>query len=221
MSVPRHLAIVPDGNRRWARSQGRTATDGHRAGIRNLEPVASAAWAAGVEVFSFWWGSPANLLRRDPVEVQGIVGVLNDWLLTEAPALLSRFDARFDVYGRWRELCPELEGGVAAARAAAGAGPRRLVLLMAYDGREELAAAAATGAHSVETLGAALWTASLPPVDLLVRTAGEPHHSAGFLMWHLADAQLAFVEPPWPAFDPSGLKRVLEQYADTERRFGR
>jgi undecaprenyl diphosphate synthase len=92
---------------------------------------------------------------------------------------------------------------------------------MAYDGREELAEAAATGADSVAALGQALWTADLPPVDLVLRTAGEPHLSAGFLLWHIAEAQLAFVDPPWPAFSPDDLTAVIARYSATERRFGR
>lgn len=217
--VPRHLAVIPDGNRRWARARGLAVGEGHARGIANVGTILEAAWEAGVETFSFWWGSPANLTRRDPAEVAVITGVLDEWL-RGAPALLSRWNARFDVYGRWRELCPGIGEGVAVSSAAAGRGPRRLVLLMAYDGREELAAAAATGPSTVEELSRRMWTADLPPVDLLVRTGGEPHLSAGFLLWHLADAQLAFVEPNWPAFDRAALGEVLARYAATERRFG-
>ena len=219
--IPRHLAVIPDGNRRWARSQGLSVREGHAAGIANVGAVADAAFEAGVEVFSFWWGSPANLTKRSAEEVEGITGVLTDWLTDEGRALIARHDAQFDVYGRWEQLCPGIRAGVDAARSVSGKGPKRLVLLMAYDGREELAEAAASGARSVEGLGAAMWTASLPPVDLLIRTAGEPHLSAGFLLWHLSDAQLAFEEPPWPAFGTDDLTRVLGRYGTTERRFGR
>lgn len=218
--VPVHLAIIPDGNRRWARQQGLAVSAGHRSGIANVERITETAWDAGVEVFSFWWGSPANLERRDPEEVQAIVGVLRHWLLDRAPGLLQRHGARFSIYGRWRELCPDLADGVAAAEAASGPGPRRLVLLMAYDGREELAAAASTGPRDLRELGARIWTADLPDVDLAIRTAGEPHLSAGFLLWHLAEAQLAFPTPPWPAFTPQDLVAELTRFAGTERRFG-
>ena len=71
--TPRHLALIPDGNRRWARARGLTTAQGHQAGIQAVGRVAEAAFAAGVEVVSFWWGSPANLIRRDPEEVAGIV----------------------------------------------------------------------------------------------------------------------------------------------------
>lgn len=221
MTVPHHLAVIPDGNRRWARSQNLHPSEGHRAGIANAGPIASAAWESGVTVFSFWWGSPANLMGRDPDEVRVIIDVLNAWLSDIAPALLQQWNASFDIFGRWKELAPGIADGVAAARAGAGTGPRRLVLLMAYDGREEIAAAAATGPASVEELAAELWTASLPPVDLILRTAAEPHLSAGFLLWHIAEAQLTFVDPPWPACTPADLADALDEFAKRERRFGR
>ncbi len=220
MTAPRHLAVIPDGNRRWARSVGRPASEGHHVGIDNVSTVAAAAFDAGVEVFSFWWGSPANLTNRTPAEVEVITGVLNRWLTERAPELLRAWDARFSVYGRWAELCPEITPGVEAARSASGSGPRRLVLLMGYDGRDELLDAVSSGPTTLEELRSKLWTGDLPPVDLVLRTAGEPHLSAGFLLWHIAEAQLAFVDPPWPAFTTEDLAEVLDGFGRTERRFG-
>lgn len=219
--APRHLALIPDGNRRWARQRGLGPTDGHRAGIQQIGAVVAAAWGAGVEVVTFWWGSPANLTLRAPAEVEGIVGVLHDWLSTQAPRLLSTANARFDAYGRWPALCPTLQAPIQALSGRTG--DRRLVLLMAYDGREELEAAARRfcAAGCVGSLGDHLWTASLPPVDLLIRTGGQPHLSAGFLAWGLADAQLRFSDALWPDFDPPALAEALASFARTERRFGR
>ena len=211
--VPRHVAIVPDGNRRWARARGLSPSDGHRAGIAAVGPVAAAAWAAGVEVFTFWWGSPAV-----------ITGCLSEWLAGDGAALVAKGGAAFEVHGRWRELCPAIEPGLAAAEAASGPGPRRLVLLMAYDGRDELRAAADVlggGGESAQAFGRATWTGGLPPVDLLIRTGGEPHNSAGFMAWSAADAQLAFPPVMWPDFGPSLLGEMLAGYGATERRFGR
>jgi undecaprenyl diphosphate synthase len=221
--IPRHVAIIPDGNRRWARAQGRSPEEGHRAGIGHVGAVAEALWQAGVEVFTFWWGSPANLTRRTPHEVGVIVGSLADWLSRDAPDLVARHQARFAAYGRWGEMCPSIGPGVAAVQAQAGQGPRQLALLMAYDGHEEiLAAADALGGSGGDRVafGGALWTADLPPVDLLVRTGGEPHLSAGFMLWRIGEAQLAFPEEPWPAYDKAALERDLARYAATERRFG-
>jgi undecaprenyl diphosphate synthase len=223
MPSPRHLAVIPDGNRRWARARGLIASDGHRAGIANVGPIAEAAWAAGIETFTFWWGSPANLTKRDSAEVAVIVDALASWLAHEAPPILARAGATFEIHGRWEELCPSLRPGVEAARNAASHGPRRLVALMAYDGREEIVAAADRlhgSGGGVDAFGRALWTGALPPVDLLIRTGGEPHLSAGFLTWGIANAQLAFVDAPWPAFTPALLAEEIDRYARTERRFG-
>jgi undecaprenyl diphosphate synthase len=221
--APRHLAVVPDGNRRWARARGLGPADGHRAGIANVGAVADAAFAAGVEVFTFWWGSPANLTKRAPAEVAAIADVLDRWLRGEGAALIARWGCRFDAIGRWPELCPQIRPGVEAAAAAAGDGPRRLVLLMGYDGREEiLDAAERLGGRPVDAdaFGRALWTGDLPPVDLLIRTGGEPHLSAGFLLWRIAEAQLAFPEDLWPAFGPPRLREEVERFAGLQRRHG-
>lgn len=221
MNVPRHLALIPDGNRRWARAHGLEGPEGHRRGIARVGEIAEAAWEAGVEVVTFWWGSPANLTKRRPDEVDVIVGSLGDFLSGPASRLLARHDAAFEIQGRWAQLCPSLEGAVAAAEAAAGSGPRKLVALMAYDGRDEILAAAAQGRGDRASFEAALWTGGLPPVDLIVRTGGEPHLSAGFLLWWIAEAQLHFTDTLWPDFDPEALAEALSRYAETPRRLGR
>jgi undecaprenyl diphosphate synthase len=221
-TIPRHLAVIPDGNRRWARARGQEPAQGHAAGIANIGRVAAAAWGAGVEVFTFWWGSPANLERREPDEVRAIVGVLADWLRGSAPALLTRHGARFDAHGRWREHCPELLPAVEVASRPSG--DRRMVLLMAYDGRDEIRAAADAlkgGGATEAELGAALWTGELPPVDLVLRTGGQPHLSSGFMLWHIAESVLHFSELMWPDFGPAALGRALDEYGATPRRHGR
>ncbi len=211
---PRHLAVIPDGNRRWASERGLTPTDGHRAGIAQVGVIAHAALQAGVQVFSFWWGSPANLTQRAPTEVSGIVSVLETWLREVAPDLCHSLGARFEVIGRYRELCPSLEPAIQALPTE---GEKAIVLFMAYDGREEIKEAA-RGSRDFET---SLWTAHLPPVDLLIRTGGGAHFSAGFLLWLLAESQLSFPDPLWPAFTLKDFQAELARYATTERRFGR
>ena len=216
----RHLALIPDGNRRWARSRGWTIEEGHSVGIENVGRIAEAAWARGVEVVTFWWGSPANLTLRPADEVRGILGVLAAWLYGPGSTLLARNGARFDAWGRIAEFCPSVWPAIESARAAGGPGPRRLVLLLAYDGRDEIAAAAEQ-APTVLGITTHLWTASLPPVDLLVRTGGEPHLSAAFMAWSLAEACLFFPDELWPEWDVAGLDRALGDVSRRERRYGR
>ena len=210
-----HLAVIPDGNRRWARARGLQARDGHAAGIHQIGVIARAAFDAGVETFTFWWGSPANLSRRDPKEVADIIDVLNAWLCTEGVKLVQELDCRFYALGKWEAHAEGIRSGVERCQAAQGAGRRQICLLMAYDGREEILDAAQGGVEGFEER---LWTAVLPPVDLVLRSGGEPQLSAGFLLWQIAHAQLAFSDSFWPDVTPEELRRIL--HVRPERRFG-
>ena len=233
---PRHIALIPDGNRRWARSQGLSVAQGHRAGMSALGPVAAAAWDGGAEVVTFWWGSPANLLKRDPDEVVNIIRVLAEWLPTEGVSLLRRYNAELELGGRWRELAPALIPAVESAQQALatsldrsqGRTARKLLVLVGYDGQEEiLAAAAEVGGKRADVdraaFEAALWTGSAPPVDLIVRSAaaGEPHLSAGFMLWHIANAQLSWLPDYWPAVRPKHIHDAIEAFRGTQRRMGK
>ncbi len=210
-----HLAVIPDGNRRWAQARQLPSREGHAAGIHQVGAIARAAFDAGVETFTFWWGSPANLTRRAPEEVADIVDVLNSWLGTEGAKFVREQNCRFHVLGNWTTHAAGIRSGVEQCQAAQGTGPRQLCLLMAYDGREEILHAAAGGAEGFEER---LWTAILPPVDLVLRSGGEPHLSAGFLLWQIANAQLAFTDSLWPDVTPNELQRILNTRPG--RRFG-
>jgi undecaprenyl diphosphate synthase len=216
-----HLALIPDGNRRWARGLGLSDTEGHRAGIARVAPLVSAAWAQGVSVVSVWWGSPANLVRRHPTEVQGIIGSLAEFLEGDAPHLLATHGAGFSLVGRWQHYCPGLAAGASACMVASGVSDRHLCMLMAYDGREELLAAA-TGfvGGTLGDLESRMWTAHLPPVDLMVRTGGEPHLSAAFMAWKAADAMFESVDTLWPDFQEEHLLGILTRRSRAQRRFG-
>jgi len=182
--------------------------------MANVGRIAAAAWGQGVTVVTAWWGSPANLLHRDPAE--GIVPALADWLDGPGRSLLA--GRRLEVLGRWPELCPELGPVVERVRAVAGEGPETFCLLMGYDGRDEIRAAVAEGGADFERR---LWTARLPPVDLVLRTGGEAHLSAGFLVWQIAEARLSVSRTLWPAYQPDQLRRLLARAAARTRRYGR
>ena len=215
VAMVKHLAVIPDGNRRWARARGLSHREGHAAGIHQVGVMANTAFACGVETFTFWWGSPANLTRRTPEEIADIVAVLNTWLSTEGATLIRTLDCQFQVLGRWETLAPGIAPGVQKCRASQGSGARQLCLLMAYDGREEILDAAQ---GPVEGFEERLWTSVLPPVDLILRSGGEPHLSAGFLLWQIAEAQLAFTDKLWPDLTPQDLESVL--HSRPERRYG-
>jgi undecaprenyl diphosphate synthase len=225
---PRHIALIPDGNRRWARERGLTPAEGHHAGIQALGPVAATAWGAGVEVVTFWWGSPNNLISRTPDEVANIIRVLGEWLSGPGIDLLASAGAELVIAGRWRELAADLIPAVDHAQQTlshrASTSPRRmLMILMAYDGQEEvLAAAAAAGGGARAAFEASLWTSRAPPVDLVVRSAAaaEPHLSAGFMLWHIANAQFHWVDDFWPAVNARHIEVAIMRFRRTERRFG-
>jgi undecaprenyl diphosphate synthase len=221
-ALVRHLAIIPDGNRRWARAHGLAPEQGHAHGIALFSPLIERAFQHSVETFTFWWGSPANLQLRSSSEVAAIVASLASWLENDCPALLRSFDCGIEMLGRWPELCPELAGPLARARAAAGQGTRRIVVLMAYDGRDELKAAveAATRAGASAEFPKHLWTAHLPPVDLLLRTGDSSHLSAGFMLWAIAEARLIFPSRLWPEMTADELERLITQADAQERRYG-
>ena len=219
----RHLALIPDGNRRWARAHGLSVRAGHAAGIARLPALAPCAWEAGVEVLSFWWGSPANLQLRAPEEVEGIVDVLKQALQGPVLEAAQAAGAGVELIGGWAKTCPEL-ADAAAALPRPRAGRPRLCILMAYDGRDEIRAAAEAlgGAGSdAEHFTQALWTGHLPPVDLVLRTGGEPHLSAGFMLWSIAEAQLYFSPKLWPDFSTEDLHQAIAHSRGTVRRRGR
>lgn len=222
MKGPRHVAVIPDGNRRWARARGLSAAAGHLSGIENIGRTAETAFEEGVGHLTIWWGSPANLERRTADEVRGIVASVAVFFDQVLPALRKERGVRFSMVGRWRDYAPSLRELVDAAVAVEVADHApNLQLLFAYDGREEVAAAAgAAGCVGVDGITRNLWTARSGPVDLLIRTGGEPHLSAGFMMWSVADAVLRFPEELWPDYGPEALRRDLRAAAVQERRFG-
>ncbi len=218
----RHVAMIPDGNRRWARERGLRPEEGHTTGLAIMSELVSCAFENGVKVFTFWWGSPANLTKRDPEEVAHIVACLDAWLRGSAPALLARWDASFSIHGLWAELCPQLRGAVDIATQAQGGDSRQLVVLMGYSGHDEIRAAVqeATTAGTASAFEKRLWTADHPPVDLVIRTGLARHLSAGFMLWSIGEASIVFAEMMWPDYTVDDLREHLDWYAAEDRRYG-
>ncbi len=229
VSVPQHVAIIPDGNRRWAKAQGLDPWKGHEEGVKRFEEVSEAAFAAGISYFTFWAASEDNLKSRPKLEVTALVYLIDKYLSTEST--LQRFEqekVRVRVLGRWQELISSqgVHAGIERLQQrTSGFTERNLTILLGYDGQSEMLAALkqlalTKQAIDTATLRAALWTADLPPVDLVVRTGGEPHWSAGFMMWHVANSQLYFTEELWPEFTALSLEKALQDFESRGRRFG-
>jgi undecaprenyl diphosphate synthase len=225
--VPRHVAIIMDGNRRWARQRGVAEAEGHAAGVEAIRPILRHAVRRGVRVLSLYAFSRENWARSEQ-EVQTLFGLLESAIRDETPELI-RQGVEVRILGRLDELPEQTRRSIGEALAATEGG-RQLVLNVAfnYSGRSEIVDAArralADGLQPSEldedSLAARLYTADLPEPDLLIRTGGDQRIS-NFLIWQAAYAELYFCDVLWPDFDPDALDAALGEYARRSRRFGR
>ena len=226
-ALPRHVAVIMDGNRRWARQRGLTEAEGHAAGVDAIRPVLERAVERGVEVLSLYAFSRENWSRSSE-EVRTLFALLESTIRDQTPELV-RQGVRVRLLGRLDELPPDTRESIHEALDATSGG-RRLTLNVAfnYSGRSEIVDAArrcvADGLSpdriDEAALAARLYTSGLPEPDLLVRTGGDQRIS-NFLIWQAAYAELYFTDLLWPDFGPDAFEAALGVYARRSRRFGR
>jgi undecaprenyl diphosphate synthase len=224
---PRHVAIIMDGNRRWARARGVSELEGHAAGVEAIRELLRHAVRREIPVMTLYAFSRENWARTDD-EVVGLFGLLEDAIRSETAELQAQ-GVRVRLLGRLDELPDATRASIGSALDAT-AGGDRLVLNIAfnYAGRTELVDAVRDivrrGVPPDEideaTLSAALYTSGLPDPDLVIRTGGEQRLS-NFLIWQSAYAELLTTETLWPDFGPRDLDGALAEYASRTRRFGR
>lgn len=230
-AAPRHVAVIMDGNGRWARHRGLPRQAGHKAGIKPVRMMVEHCAQRGVKVLTLFAFSSENW-QRPPDEIKALMSLFIEALNREV-AELDANGIRLRFIGQLDSLGPKLNAAIEAAETRTRDNERMdLVLAVAYGGRWDLAAAARALAHDVEKgdlaaedvdesrLGAALATASLPPVDLLIRSGGERRIS-NFLLWELAYSELYFSDVLWPDFTEAELDAALDFYIGRQRRFGR
>jgi undecaprenyl diphosphate synthase len=228
--VPRHVAIIMDGNGRWAKARGLPRAAGHRQGAEAARRVLRAAGEAGVECLTLYAFSSENW-RRPKDEINDLMGLLRFYITRELDAL-HREGVRLQILGDHKAFQDDIAKLVdAAVLRTAGNDRMTLAIALNYGARAELTQAARRIAERIEagelgsaevdesTIEAALDTAGLPPLDLLIRTSGERRLS-NFLLWQAAYAEWLFVDPWWPDFDGDALRSALADYAGRERRFG-
>ncbi len=221
--VPHAVAIVMDGNGRWATAHGVSVAEGHRAGSRALRPVVETAIDIGVDSLAVYAFSTENWTRSGD-EVEALMEIFGETIDRELVDLAkegvrTRFVGRRDRAPDWlREKLTELE--------EATANETRLNLWIAFDygGRAELVEAARRIAESgadvdEESFGRYLYAPEMPDPDLVIRTSGELRVS-NFLLWQSAYAEFAFIETLWPDFGPEEFRAAIEDYASRRRRFG-
>jgi undecaprenyl diphosphate synthase len=227
---PSHVAIIMDGNGRWASRRGRPRQLGHRAGIKGARAVVEAALNAGVQALTLFAFSSENW-KRPPSEVDALMRLFAEFLQREVKVLHENgIQLRF--IGARETLAPVLRRKMAEAELRTSGNRRMtLVIAVAYGGRWDMVQAARRIAQKVragELDPAAIdeavveshrALAGLPPLDLLIRTGGEQRIS-NFLLWDLAYSELFFTDTLWPDFGPEELGRALAFYARRERRFG-
>jgi len=221
--VARSVAIILDGNARWARQRGLSIADGHRAGTRALRRTVEAAIDLGVESLTVYAFSTENWNRPED-EVEALMEIFEETIERELPDLCKQ-GVRSRFIGR-RDRAPDELRGKMEALEAETATNTRLDLWIAFDygGRAELVEAArriVEDGLAADDVDEAAVTARLnaPEPDLLIRTSGELRIS-NFLLWQLAYAELVFVDTLWPDFGENELRSALEDYASRRRRFG-
>jgi undecaprenyl diphosphate synthase len=225
--LPRHVGIIMDGNGRWADQRGLPRLEGHRKGSDSVREVTRAARRLGVPALTLYAFSAQNW-QRPPDEVSGLMDLLRDYLHRERPEIMDNA-IRLHAIGeldrlpaRVREPLEELRRDSAQNREMV------LTLALSYGGREEIVAMARRIAEDrlrpeqvdAQAVEDRLWTAGLPPLELVVRTGGEVRVS-NFLLWQLAYSEIHLTEALWPDFGELDLLLALEDFQRRERRFGK
>lgn len=228
--VPQHVAIIMDGNGRWANARGLPRTFGHRKGVETVRETVKAAGEAGVGFLTLFAFSSENW-RRPESEVNELFGLLKAFIRRDL-ADLHQAGVRIRIIGDRVNLREDIRSLLLEAEETTAANTgMTLVIAFNYGSRDEIARAAARLALDVQAgkldaseidaqkLNDYLDTAGIPDPDLVIRTSGEERLS-NFLLWQAAYAELMFVPDFWPDFTPALFDSILERYAARDRRFG-
>ncbi len=222
--IPRHVAVIMDGNGRWAAARGLPRVAGHKAGVDSVREIVRTAGEVGVDTLTLYAFSTENWLR--PSDEVGALMKLLSWALTKETLELDKNNVRLSAVGRLdalpKAVRKDLDAAVARLKKNTGL---RLILALNYGGRQEIVDAAnqalAAGAKTLDedAIGSHLYTADLPELDLMIRTSGEMRLS-NFLLWQAAYAELYVTPTLWPDFRKPHLLAALEDYQQRDRRFG-
>ena len=231
MNPPQHIAVIMDGNGRWARQRGLPRSAGHQAGMTAVRECVEGCREAGVEILTLFAFSQENW-QRPPEEIEALMALLTEYVAREGSELRTQ-GVTVRVLGDLTRLTPAARAAVELIQADTAAGTAlTLNICLSYGSRAELARAARLLAAEVaagrmrpedideSALAQRLYTAGLPDPDLLIRTSGE-HRLSNFLLWQLAYAEIHVTPVLWPDFTRRDLLLALEEYERRDRRFGR
>ncbi|MBI5420306.1 MAG: isoprenyl transferase [Deltaproteobacteria bacterium] len=229
-ALPRHVAVIMDGNGRWARFRGLPRVEGHRMGIRSVRAVVECARELGIPYLTLYAFSVENWGRPEP-EVSTLMGLLREFLLSELPEFV-RHRIRLNVIGEAWQLPAFVREALARTQSATAVHDEMtLTLALSYAGRNEIVRAARKLAEdaaagriapeqiSEEVFAGRLDTAGMPDPDLVIRTSGELRVS-NFLLWQGAYAEFVFTDVLWPDFGKPEFLQALDEYSRRHRRFG-
>jgi undecaprenyl diphosphate synthase len=228
--IPRHIAVIMDGNGRWARDRKLPRIEGHRRGSEAVRACTSACMEAGVRYLTLYAFSKENW-QRPPEEVKALMGLLDRFLAERTAEIMER-NIRLRAIGHLDDLPDQARRRLdAAMEKSAGNSALTLTLALSYGGRTELTDAARAIAREVragtldpedideKTVSSRLYTADVPDPDLLVRTSGEMRLS-NFLLWQVSYAEIVVTPKLWPEFGKEDLFAAIREYAGRHRRYG-
>ncbi|OYY70519.1 MAG: di-trans,poly-cis-decaprenylcistransferase [Sphingomonadales bacterium 17-56-6] len=220
--MPRHVAIIMDGNGRWAKKRLLPRAMGHKRGVETVRNIVRAAGELGLETLSLYAFSSENWKRPED-EISDLMGLMRDFIKSDLDEFAAN-DVRLKILGNYKALSPDIVEMLEESIARTSKNSRTtLAVALNYGSQDEMVraarAAATQGEISASSIEANLDTAGLPPLDLLIRTSGEQRLS-NFMLWQAAYAEFWFTETLWPDFSKEELAAALHEFARRERRYG-
>ena len=217
----KHVAIIMDGNGRWAKRRGLPRAVGHQRGVEAVRRLVRGLEPMGLECLTLYAFSSENWKRSED-EVDDLMNLMRKFIKSDLAEFVAN-GVKLHIIGDWQSLAPDIVAMLEDALAQTANGTKRLAVALNYGSQHEIARAAAKAAArgevTTESIAAELDTASLPPLDLLIRTSGEIRLS-NFLLWQAAYAEMLFIDTLWPDFSPEHLAQALDDFARRERRYG-
>jgi len=217
----RHVAIIMDGNGRWAKKRGLPRAVGHQRGVEAVRRLVRGLEPMELDCLTLYAFSSENW-KRSHDEVDDLMNLMRKFIKSDLEEFVAN-GVKLKIIGDWRSLAPDIVAMLEDALARTANGRQILAVALNYGGKHEIARAAAKaaakGAITPEGIEAELDTHDLPQLDLLIRTSGEIRLS-NFLLWQAAYTEMLFVDTLWPDFKPEHLQQALDDFARRERRYG-
>lgn len=232
-NIPKHIVVIPDGNRRWAKEKNLKPWVGHQEGIKRFSELVKEAGKIGISCLSFWALSIDNIKSRPKREIDFLFNILDKRLkdLAKEKEIYEK-EVKINIFGFWREFLPSKNCQTIEKIMEATENHNKfsLNIFLAYNGIDEMLKAIKQIVKESrknpklqiipDLVKNNLFTKDLPPVDYLIRTGGEPHLSAGFMMWDIANVQFYFTKTYFPDFGKEEFRKAIREYQRRERRLG-